>query len=73
MERKTEITRTQYHKLLGLMVLAERHDKALQEILEAVKELVGDDEDCGHSMDAVYSDQNVDDLMSRLKITVKDI
>jgi hypothetical protein len=71
---KTQITRSEYQQLLGLFVLAKRHQTALAEILNAVVEITGEGRDDGHCSDQVYGsdDPNVDALLKKLGITVAD-
>lgn len=73
---KRYIDQSGYLKLTGLLVLAERHNRALKEIEAAAAEIV--DEPCESGYYGVVSDEVVserpdaDDLLRRLGITVED-
>lgn len=76
---KTTITKREYHALCGLMVLAKRHNKALQEIAHAAFEITGEEKECerwggGHVGDQVYGtdEPDAEELLSKLKITVEE-
>lgn len=80
---KTTITKSEYHSLLGLMLLAKRHNDAQLEIISAVTEIVGEIEqdgkpkgpkDGGFAADEVYSTYEpcADDLLKSLHLTVAD-
>lgn len=68
------ITKNQYHALVGLMVLAERYNRAIVEIELAAREITGDEEH-GHTSDEVYGGDgtpNADNLLRKLMITIED-
>jgi len=67
---KTEIKKTEYLQLVGLLSLAEMHNGKLRDILKAVLEITGESEDHGHGGDSVYSDFSADDLIKKLNIIV---
>lgn len=64
-----KLKRSEYHQLVGLLVLASRHQRALDEILEAVGDVVKEPHDRlrdGHCSDAVYSGYTADELLRKL-------
>jgi hypothetical protein len=70
------LSRSEYYHLLGLKVLADRHTVRLNEIADAVHELleVAEDEEpgAGHISDTVYNAEfTADELIDRLKIPVE--
>ena len=66
-----EITRNQELQLMGLKVLAEAHNAAMEDIKRAVSEIVGDADEWGHASDFVWNDtMSVADLLSKLEIQV---
>lgn len=74
MAEKT-ITKPQYYQLIGLKVLAERHNKALEEIIQAAADLLdardGSGDADGFIADTIYSNSiTVDALLKKLDITV---
>jgi hypothetical protein len=69
--QKVTVTAHERLQVIGLLVLAERHNKALRDIEAAVMSITGETEQGGHSTDAVYSDYDADDLFGRLGITVE--
>jgi hypothetical protein len=69
---KTIVTVNERLQLIGLLTLAARHNAALKEIKTAVRELVGEVDEDGHAVDAVYNDDTADELLRRLKLTVEN-
>jgi hypothetical protein len=75
---KPQITRAEYLQLLGLLTLAERHNKSLEEIRAAAAEITGERDshgapsDNGHTADAVYGSRDLDELLRLLNIAVDD-
>lgn len=71
------ITRSQYLQLLGLKTLAEQHNRKLEDIIQAVADIVdgrGEKGDIdGNVDDMVYSSViGVDDLLQKLEISIAD-
>ncbi len=66
------INQSEYLQLMGLLVLAKRHNDALNQIVDAVRAITGEEDDMGHSSDAVYSDYSADELLKKLDIRVID-
>ena len=72
------ITRAQYYQLIGLKTLADKHNQMLEEIVQAVAEIV-DERDTsgalelvGHAADTVFSrSDSINGLLRRLAITVE--
>lgn len=71
---KTNITRTEYLQLLGLMELARRTMEQAKAIIGAAAAIVGDkNDDLGHTADECYSSNpSADGLLKRLDITVEE-
>jgi hypothetical protein len=65
-----DITYRQYLELLGLLVLAARHNQAILDIKLATAALLGETDTGGHVADAVYGDTDAEVLLRRLAITV---
>ena len=69
LDKKT-ITYNESLQLQGLLILATKHRKTLEDIADVVRELTGDSS--SSSSDAVFTDDfPVDLLLSHLKITVE--
>lgn len=66
------ITRTQYHQLCGLLVLGQRHDRAMDDIQDAIAEIIGDADWASDAVRGGVDGYNADDLLRRLKIEVAD-
>jgi len=69
---KTHVTANERLQLIGLLVLAKRYAKHVDEIQQAIQEITGEVEDNGHSQDAIYSEYGVDGLLDRLDLKVKE-
>lgn len=70
-----KITRGEYHALVGLLVLGARLQRQLDEVVEEVQSIIGEEREDSvgsHSEDAVYDHQNVDLLLRKLKISVEE-
>jgi hypothetical protein len=71
---KTEISRSEYLQLVGLLTLAKRHTAALRDLERAAAEITGDREEYGSfglTSDVLYQDDpDADDLLRRCGITV---
>lgn len=72
--RKT-ITQEHYLQLVGLLALADYHNRALKDITQAALEITDERDDgeiamWGHTADAVYGESDVKELLRRLDITV---
>jgi hypothetical protein len=70
MEKKT-VTKAERLQLVGLLALAKQHNEFLRQILSAAMEITGEEDDAGHTSDAVYSDYSADALLRNMGITVK--
>ena len=73
---KTTITQSERLQVMGLLVLAEQHNRALVAITKATAEILGeplDDNYAGHVSDVIwdFGSKDADDLISRLEITVE--
>jgi hypothetical protein len=68
---KTQITKAEYYQVVGLLVLARKHDEVMRDIAESVRAIVGEDDDMGHAYDACWDTSiDADDLLRKLKIEV---
>lgn len=78
---RKHITRSDYLKLLGLKLLADRHNAALKNIVEAANEITGECEPDGtpvftggNTDDSFYGDmRTIDELIALLGLKVVDI
>ena len=70
---KTKITKNERLQLIGLLTLAAFHMKAVEDIEKAALEITGEEDDCGHTVDALFdpSRRDADQLLERLNIKVK--
>ena len=70
---KKEITKAEYLQIVGLLTLAKIHNGKLQDITNAVDELIGDEEN-SHVSDAVYGypDYDADVMLKKLEIKAED-
>lgn len=74
---KPSITAHERLQLIGLLTLAQRHNKALEDIRAAALFITGEvndegqPDDSGHTSDGVYSDYDADVLLGRLDIKVE--
>lgn len=70
---KTQITREEYWQLFGLMTLAHRYNRLLEEIERTASGIVGESLPNGHIADQVYSNEPADmaKLMHRLNVIVE--
>jgi hypothetical protein len=68
---KASITRTEYLQLLGLLTVAKRHTAMLRELIPAVREILGQQEDRGHADDAVWGDYSIEELLEKMEVTVE--
>jgi hypothetical protein len=67
---KRKISKSDYFKLIGLLALANGHNERLREINTAVRSITEEEDEYGHSSDAVYSDYSADQLLKKLDLTV---
>jgi hypothetical protein len=66
------ITRNEYLKMVGLLGLAGHHNRALRDIVKALREITGEEEEVGgHTDDAVWGDEDAEYLLTRLQIEVE--
>jgi hypothetical protein len=71
------ITRDQYYQLIGLKTLAETYNQKLEDIIQAVANIVqardANGEPDGYVMDTVYSAGiSINGLLKQLEITIVD-
>jgi len=65
------ITRAEYQQLVGLLTLAKHYNDLLSDIHDAVREITKEQDDMGHSSDAVFSNYDADTLLRKLQIKVE--
>jgi hypothetical protein len=67
---KTKITKKEYLQIVGLLALADKYMKIIGDIINELREIVGEKEEWGHCGDAVIDDRlrNADSLLKKLKI-----
>jgi hypothetical protein len=70
MAKKT-ITKNERLQLVGLLALATKHNAFIGALKDAAYEITGEEDDCGHTSDAIYSDYSADELLRKLEIKVK--
>jgi hypothetical protein len=68
---KTKVSKAQYLQLVGVLALAEMYHAKLRDLHDAARAITEEQDNCGHTNDAVYSDFDADALLRKLKITVK--
>lgn len=73
MSKKTEITRSEYLQLVGLVMLARKHDEIVRDCNRAAEEIVDEEQfGCGHISDACEATTTIDDALRLMGITVKE-
>jgi len=72
MTSKQSITKSEYHQLLGLRVIAKRHWDALNEIEKAAREITGEKEGHGHADDMMSGSRPIDEGLEILGIKVSE-
>lgn len=65
------IPKADYHALVGLLYMAKLYGGKMTDIIEAIRVITGDEEEFGHSADAVYGAESPGWLMERLGIAVE--
>ncbi len=67
---KTKVSKKEYLQIVGLLTLADKHMNMVDDIQNALREIVGEKEDWGHCGDAVIDAtlRNADSLLKRLNI-----
>lgn len=71
-EEKRTLTRGEYHQLCGLLVLAQRNDRAQGEIEAAVAALIGDREWASDAVRGGVGDYDADDVLRRIGIEISE-
>ena len=61
-----KLKRSEYLQLVGLLALSQSHLMALKDIEEAIRKIVGEEREGGHSMDAIYCNYTADDLLKKV-------
>lgn len=64
------ITANERLQLIGLLALAQHHNKALKDIVAAAVAITDERDSDGHTSDAVYNDNEADELLAWLDISV---
>lgn len=67
------ISKTQRLQLVGVLTLAAKHIAALEDLKSAAYEITGEEDDLGHTNDAIWDEgrRDADALLGRLKIKVR--
>lgn len=66
------ITKAEYNQLVGLGTLAAMHQKHMDDICLAVREITGEPEESYHATDFVFDGANgLREMLKRLDITVE--
>lgn len=68
---KTEITRSEYVQLAGLLALAKRHDQSMGDIEAAVADTLGDKEWASDAVRGGVADYDADALLRRIGVSVE--
>jgi hypothetical protein len=67
-----KLKKQDYYKVVGLLALADGHRRAMDDIIKAMVEIVGEKPDpagsdyYGHVSDAVWSGYSADEMLARL-------
>lgn len=64
------ITRNQYLQVEGLLVLAQRHKKTVDECVDALTAMLEPGVEFAHSGDAVWEEYSAVELLEKIGITV---
>ena len=70
--KKATVARDEYLQLMGLLVLAKKHQAIMDDLEESVREITGEEGASGHSSDAVFDHHDADELLRKLGLGVKD-
>lgn len=69
---KTKVNKKEYFQIVGLLALAEKYTKVIDDIQESLREITDEKEEFGwgHCGDAIYDDKlrNAESLLKKLKI-----
>ncbi len=67
---KTKVSKKEYLQIVGLLALADKHMNMVDDIQNALREIVGEKEEWGHCGDAVIDStlRNADSLLKKLNI-----
>ena len=67
------ITKNEYYQLLGLLLIAQNHNKAIQEVLTAMLSITKEEAQFGHTADTVWDiDGTIDELLEKLQLKVEE-
>jgi len=67
---KTKITKKEYLQIVGLLALADKHMNMMSDIEDTLRNIVGEEDECGHCGDAIIDKglRNADSLLKKLNI-----
>lgn len=68
---KTTITQKEYIMLQGLIAVAEKHNAICDSCVKSIADILGEDDDAGHSSDVAYGSRGLDELLRVLGIKVE--
>jgi hypothetical protein len=68
---KTEITKSEYYQIEGLLTLSKQLMDKLQDFNLAIKEILDDREEYSHVDDGVFGGYTGKELLGKMKIKVK--
>ncbi len=69
---KKTITKEEYVSVVGLMVLARKAYRRIQDCKKAYKEIVDEKEEFGHFSDEIFNDGDIDRALRNEGIKVKN-
>ena len=72
-QEREVLSREDYYKLTGLLTLAAEHNRALVVIERAARKITKEDDDMGHTSDAIFQGYAVDVLLEKLGIEVANV
>lgn len=68
---KKTITHAEYLQLLGLRLIADRHQSAMDELSKAAAAITGETDELGHTYDYVWSNRELDEMLDVLELKVE--
>ena len=69
---KKSISRQEYYQIIGLLLIAQRKIHEAFEIEKMLREIIGQEGDKWHVSDAIHNDYTAEELLGKMKISVKD-
>lgn len=68
---KASITQTEYVQIVGLLAIAKRHMRTIEDIEKALREIIGQTGDNGHCGDAIFCNYTADELLEKMEVKVQ--